>query len=147
MHSARDRIRLTLPWCALSCVLVIPFGLVAAILWGPLVCKGDIDAISVTILVGLLLATLCLFCHRLDELNSVFADDQHIYVIREGKQFVINWSQVKLCHNMGGIPNVMIITYAYKRSAAHVKAVYFGKAKKLIKKSIELYDITYYGRV
>ena len=147
MNTARDRIRLTLPWRSLACVFVVPFGLITSIIWGPLAYSGDIDAIFIMALVGLLLVILYLSCYRLDKLNSVYSDSQHIFAIQEGEHIIINWSQVKLCHNLGGMPNVMIISYEYKGAIADIKAVYFGKAKDLIKKNIELYDITCCGQI
>jgi len=147
MRSAHHKIRLTLPWCTLSWVFVVLLGLVGAFIWGPLACKGDIDAIMILALIALLLMILVLGCHRLDKLSGVYADERFIYVVREGTASVIEWSSVKLCHNMGGIPNIMIITYMEKNASAKdklasVKAVYFGRAKQLIMKCVESYGVT-----
>ena len=147
MNEVHDRIRLIPPMRLISYILSIPFVIGPIIIWGADACKGDANAIGIIAFMGLLMTILYLACRRIDQLASLFADDQHIYMTREGKLSIIDWSQVTFCHNIGGIPNTMILAYIQEKRVTHLRAVYCGKAKKLIKKNIERYGIKYSGRI
>ena len=133
MNGAGTRIRLSLPTIWVAWAMTFAFLPILCFVFFPLICENDQNAFYVTVFILVLLLCLWICCILTDNRNSVWGNEQQLFVKKHGRYSTLSWSQIDSCFCVSSIVKVVVLVVFEDGAKQYIRLVYNKKTKDLIK--------------